>query len=65
VCVARSSGGPGKGMYTRLYRRVLNNYGFVDSASCFNSFYLDSGKRHRVAFFPIALLAMVSHRWQW
>ncbi|ELR25072.1 peptidase M16 inactive domain containing protein, partial [Acanthamoeba castellanii str. Neff] len=38
-----SSGGPGKGMYTRLYRRVLNNYGFVDSASCFNSFYLDSG----------------------
>jgi hypothetical protein len=39
----RSSGGPGKGMYTRLYRRVLNSYGFVDSASCFNSFYLDSG----------------------
>jgi predicted nucleotide-binding protein (sugar kinase/HSP70/actin superfamily) len=51
VFVTRSSGGPGKGMYTRLYRRVLNNYGFVDSASCFNSFYLDSGKHHRVASF--------------
>lgn len=27
-----SAGGPGKGMYTRLYREILNKYGWVESA---------------------------------
>lgn len=24
-----SAGGPGKGMYTRLYQNILNRYGYV------------------------------------
>lgn len=31
-----SAGGPGKGMYSRLYREVLNVYGWVESANAFN-----------------------------
>lgn len=38
-----SSGGPGKGMYTRLYSEVLNRYGWVTSASAFNHCYADTG----------------------
>lgn len=38
-----SSGGPGKGMYTRLYRRVLNRYGWADAAETYVSSYKDSG----------------------
>lgn len=38
-----SAGGPGKGMYTRLYREVLNTYGWVESAEAFMSVTNDSG----------------------
>jgi mitochondrial-processing peptidase subunit alpha len=38
-----SAGGPGKGMFSRLYTSVLNNYGWVDSCQSFNSAYADSG----------------------
>lgn len=38
-----SAGGPGKGMYSRLYLRVLNEYQQVQSFSAFNSMYNDSG----------------------
>ncbi|XP_022730798.1 mitochondrial-processing peptidase subunit alpha-like isoform X2 [Durio zibethinus] len=34
-----SAGGPGKGMYSRLYLRVLNEYPQVQSFSAFNSIY--------------------------
>ncbi|KAL6070425.1 Mitochondrial-processing peptidase subunit alpha, variant 2 [Balamuthia mandrillaris] len=38
-----SPGGPGKGMYSRLYRNVLNQFHYVDAASAFNTFYEDTG----------------------
>ncbi|PVV04991.1 hypothetical protein BB560_000490 [Smittium megazygosporum] len=38
-----SAGGPGKGMYTRLYTNVLNQYGFVESCQAFHHCYTDSG----------------------
>uniref|UniRef100_A0A6U3AL39 Mitochondrial-processing peptidase subunit alpha n=1 Tax=Lotharella globosa TaxID=91324 RepID=A0A6U3AL39_9EUKA len=38
-----SAGGPGKGMYTRLYEKVLNRYPFVQSATCSQSIYSDTG----------------------
>ncbi|OAY84889.1 Mitochondrial-processing peptidase subunit alpha [Ananas comosus] len=38
-----SSGGPGKGMHSRLYLRVLNKYQQVQSFSAFSSVYNDSG----------------------
>jgi processing peptidase subunit alpha len=38
-----SAGGPGKGMYTRLYQNILNRYGFVQAASVFTAFYNDVG----------------------
>ena len=31
-----SAGGPGKGMYTRLYREVLNRHGWVDQMNAFS-----------------------------
>jgi processing peptidase subunit alpha len=37
-----SAGGPGKGMYSRLYTNVLNQHDWVESATCFNSMYSDS-----------------------
>lgn len=37
-----SAGGPGKGMYSRLYRNVLNQYNWVESITCFNSIFNDS-----------------------
>jgi hypothetical protein len=36
-------GGPGKGMHSRLYRNVLNQYHWVQSATAFNTCYSDSG----------------------
>lgn len=39
---AFSAGGPGKGMYSRLYQNVLNGNGWVESAHCFNSIFSDS-----------------------
>ena len=38
-----SAGGPGKGMYSRLYTNVLNQYGWVESCVAFNHSYTDSG----------------------
>ncbi|GLJ30406.1 hypothetical protein SUGI_0601650 [Cryptomeria japonica] len=38
-----SAGGPGKGMHSRLYLRVLNEHQEVQSFSAFNSMYNDSG----------------------
>ena len=38
-----SAGGPGKGMYSRLYRQVLNRYWWADSAEAFTAFHNESG----------------------
>ncbi|TPX67849.1 hypothetical protein SpCBS45565_g03426 [Spizellomyces sp. 'palustris'] len=38
-----SAGGPGKGMYTRLYTQVLNRYHWVESCNMINFSYLDTG----------------------
>ncbi len=38
-----SAGGPGKGMYSRLYTNVLNKHGWVESCVAFNHSYTDSG----------------------
>lgn len=38
-----SSGGPGKGMYTRLFSEILNRHAWVSSAVAFNHCYGDTG----------------------
>lgn len=38
-----SAGGPGKGMYTHLYRNVLTVHPWVYSALAQNHAYMDSG----------------------
>ena len=38
-----SAGGPGKGMYSRLYTNVLNHHHWMYSATAFNHAYADSG----------------------
>jgi len=38
-----SAGGPGKGMYSRLYTQVLNRYHWIESARIFSNFYRDTG----------------------
>lgn len=38
-----SAGGPGKGMYSRLYTNVLNHHGWLESCVAFNQSYTDSG----------------------
>ena len=38
-----SAGGPGKGMYSRLYQTVLNKYSFLESAEAFTSFAEEGG----------------------
>lgn len=38
-----SAGGPGKGMYSRLYTHVLNQYYYVEHCQSFNHSYTDSG----------------------
>ena len=38
-----SAGGPGKGMYSRLYTNVLNQHGWVENCVAFNHAYTDSG----------------------
>jgi len=38
-----SAGGPGKGMYTRLYRQVLNQHKNVESAEAFTAFTDENG----------------------
>lgn len=50
-----SAGGPGKGMYSRLYTNVLNQHGWVESCIAFNHSYTDSG------LFGIAASCAPSH----
>ncbi|XP_058074113.1 mitochondrial-processing peptidase subunit alpha-like [Magnolia sinica] len=38
-----SAGGPGKGMYSRLYLRILNEFQQIQSFSAFNSIYNNTG----------------------
>ena len=38
-----SAGGPGKGMYSRLYREILNRHRWAESAEAFTSFHAESG----------------------
>lgn len=38
-----SAGGPGKGMYTKLYSNVLNRYSWVENCSAINISYKESG----------------------
>jgi processing peptidase subunit alpha len=38
-----SAGGPGKGMYSRLYREVLNAYAWAESANAFSAQLYDCG----------------------
>ena len=38
-----SAGGPGKGMYTRLYINVLNRYHWMYNATAYNHAFVDSG----------------------
>lgn len=38
-----SAGGPGKGMYSRMYQQVLNRSSFLDSAEAFTSFADETG----------------------
>lgn len=38
-----SAGGPGKGMFTRLFTHVLNRYHWIHSSAAHNSSYEDSG----------------------
>ena len=38
-----SAGGPGKGMFTRLYQQVLNRYHWVESVQGFTSIFDDAG----------------------
>lgn len=38
-----SSGGPGKGMYSRLYRNILQSYDFVQSVDSYYTNYTDAG----------------------
>jgi processing peptidase subunit alpha len=37
-----SAGGPGKGMYTRLYTHILNHYAQIDHCASFHHIYTDS-----------------------
>jgi processing peptidase subunit alpha len=37
-----SAGGPGKGMYSRLYTHILNHYSQVDHCAAFHHIYTDS-----------------------
>ena len=38
-----SAGGPGKGMYSRLHREVLNRFSWAESSEAFTSFHSESG----------------------
>ena len=42
-----AQGGPGKGMYTRLYQNILNRYPSVEAATVFNAFYNGTGTQKR------------------
>lgn len=38
-----STGGPGKGMYSRLFLNVLNSYNFIESCMAFSTQHSDTG----------------------
>lgn len=38
-----SAGGPGKGMYSRLYKQVLNRYYWAENCEAFTSFHNETG----------------------
>jgi len=38
-----SAGGPGKGMYSRLYTNIMNQFSWAESCIAFNHSYTDSG----------------------
>lgn len=38
-----SAGGPGKGMYSRLYTRILNKYAWMQNCTFFTSLFNDTG----------------------
>ena len=38
-----SAGGPGKGMYSRIYQQVLNRYGWMETAEAFTTFADEGG----------------------
>jgi mitochondrial-processing peptidase subunit alpha len=38
-----SAGGPGKGMYSRMYQQVLNRYGWMETAEAFTTFADEGG----------------------
>lgn len=38
-----SAGGPGKGMYSRMYQQVLNRYGWMETAEAFTTFGDEGG----------------------
>jgi len=50
-----SAGGPGKGMYSRLYTHVLNHHSSVDHCSSFHHIYTDT------SLFGLALTAHPHH----
>jgi len=54
---AFSAGGPGKGMYSRLYLQVLNRYHWMYSALALNHPYTDTG------LFTISGSAHPTHAW--
>lgn len=49
-----SSGGPGKGMFSRLFQNVLNQYYWVEHCQAFNETFMDTSM--------IGILASVNHR---
>lgn len=61
-----SSGGPGKGMHSRLYTRVLNQHHWVHSCSAFSSTFNSSGEGpgccYGHACSRMVLLPSVAHR---
>ncbi|OEU16163.1 LuxS/MPP-like metallohydrolase [Fragilariopsis cylindrus CCMP1102] len=49
-----SAGGPGKGMYSRMYQQVLNRYGWMESAEAFTTFADEGGLFGVSASTPVA-----------
>jgi len=49
-----SAGGPGKGMYSRMYQQVLNRYGWMETAEAFTTFSDEGGLFGVSAGTPVA-----------
>ena len=50
-----SSGGPGKGMHTKLFREVINREGWIHGIECVTAWYRDSGL--------VGLYGQAPHEW--